>query len=395
MKAQTAFAAAFIAALFLPPLLLDRTSVVSQKENRNLAQRPAIIAEGGGINRNYFSQLDAWLGDRFGLREPLVALDSVVKNRLKSKYALTDRALEGKDGWIFLIDKNNGNLLPDFCKLNLLDENAILNIESNVHKTIEWCTNNGIKVLYLIAPNKHSVYTEYYPFDRPEGITRADQIVAAISRAGADCLFPRDLLFSKKAVAPFRMYFKVDSHWNALGAYYASEVICERIKSLFPNTHFPKISYCIGINDFSSVEGDLNPLLNKPDMEETGYVTVAPKGMNGAPYTSLPIRTSIKNHFEPTDAAFSEWYEYIDYSSFYEIASIYTRNKNANLPRALVFRDSFFRALEPFVSPLFSEVNYVWKDFTDADKEQILKYKPDIVIFERVERYAPNLGLVR
>ena len=47
MKAQTAFAAAFIAALFLPPLLLDRTSVVSQKENRNLAQKPAIIAGGG------------------------------------------------------------------------------------------------------------------------------------------------------------------------------------------------------------------------------------------------------------------------------------------------------------------------------------------------------------
>ena len=49
----------------------------------------------------------------------------------------------------------------------------------------------------------------------------------------------------------------------------------------------------------------------------------------------------------------------------------------------------------PFVSPLFSEVDYVWKDFTDADKKRILEYKPDIVIFERVERAAPNLGLVR
>ena len=60
-----------------------------------------------------------------------------------------------------------------------------------------------------------------------------------------------------------------------------------------------------------------------------------------------------------------------------------------------MFRDSFFTALEPFVSPLFSEVDYVWKDFTDSDKKRILEYKPDIVIFERVEWHAPNLGLVR
>lgn len=49
----------------------------------------------------------------------------------------------------------------------------------------------------------------------------------------------------------------------------------------------------------------------------------------------------------------------------------------------------------PYLSPLFSEVEYVWKDFTDADKKLILEYKPDIVIFEHVERHAPNLGLVR
>lgn len=60
-----------------------------------------------------------------------------------------------------------------------------------------------------------------------------------------------------------------------------------------------------------------------------------------------------------------------------------------------MFRDSFFIALEPFVSPLFSEVEYVFKLFTEADKERILEYKLDIVIFEHVERYAPNLGLVR
>ena len=386
MKAQTAFAAAFIAALFLPPLLLDRTSIVSQKENRNLAQKPAIIKD-GGMNRDYFSQLDAWLGDRFGLREPLVALDSVVKNRLESKYALTDRALEGKDGWIFYIDGKDGANLVDFYKLNLLDEATLSRIEDNVRETVEWCAEHGIKVLYFIAPNKHSVYSEYYPFDRPEGITRGDQIAAAINAGSADCLFPRDLLLEKKATAPFRLYFKTDTHWNSLGVYYAYEVLRGKIEALFPETQFPQITYRTEIQE-GAYRGDLISMLNKQGMEETGRVIITSEGMD-AEYFSMPPDANAK----PSNI--SVWYEYLEFGIPCGRTGVHTRGKNADLPRALVFRDSFFIALEPLVSPLFSEVEYVWKYFTDADKKRILEYKPDIVIFEHVERYAPNLGLVR
>ena len=381
MKAQTAFAVAFIAALFLPPLLFDRTSVVSQKENRNLAQKPAIIAD-GGMNKEYFSQFDAWLGDRFGLREPLVALDSVVKNRRKSKYALTDRALEGKDGWVFYIDGKDGANLVDFYKLNLLDEATFSRIEDNVRETVEWCAEHGIKVLYFIAPNKHSVYSEYYPFDRPEGITRGDQVAATINAGGADCFFPRDLLLEKKDSAPFRLYFKTDTHWNSLGAYYAYEVLRGKFEALFPEVQFPQITYRTEIQE-GAYRGDLIPMLNKPDMEENEYIQVTPDG-----------------------AEFEDFYKYIMPEgcnvspisliiSMPQFGSVRTYNKDSALPRALIFRDSFFNALEPFVSPLFSEVDYVRKDFMEADKERILEYKPDIVIFEHVERWAPNLGLVR
>ena len=387
MKAQTAFAAAFIAALFLPPLLLDRTSVVSQKENRNLAQKPAIIKD-GGMNREYFSQLDAWLSDRFGLREPLVALDSVVKNRLESKCSMTDRALEGKDGWIFYIDGKDGANLVDFYKLNLLDEATLSRIEDNIRETVAWCAEYGIKVLYLIAPNKHSVYSEYYPFDRPEGITRGDQVAAAINAGGADCLFPRDLLLEKKATAPFRLYFKTDTHWNPLGAYYAYEVLRGKIETLFPEVQFlDNNTYRTEIEP-GSFGGGLISMLNKQGMEETGRVIITSEGMD-AEYFSMPPDANAK----PSNI--SVWYEYLEFGIPYGRTGVWTRGKNADLPRALVFHDSFFAAMEPFVSPLFSEVEYVWKDFTETDKERILEYKPDIVIFERVEWYAPNLGLVR
>jgi len=57
-------------------------------------------------------------------------------------------------------------------------------------------------------------------------------------------------------------------------------------------------------------------------------------------------------------------------------------------PKVLVFRDSFFSALEPFF--MHSNVDMVthhsnW-DFIEIER-QITIEKPDVVIFEKVERY--------
>ena len=79
----------------------------------------------------------------------------------------------------------------------------------------------------------------------------------------------------------------------------------------------------------------------------------------------------------------SDFYEYLKNEGR---AGVHTKGTNENLPRALIFRDSFFSMLEPFTSPLFSESEYIWRNFRDSEKETILKYKPDILIFEIVER---------
>ena len=56
-----------------------------------------------------------------------------------------------------------------------------------------------------------------------------------------------------------------------------------------------------------------------------------------------------------------------------------------------VFSTAFFNALVPFMSPFFSEAEYVWKNFSGDDEELVRQYKPDIIIFEAVERYAPHI----
>ena len=55
--------------------------------------------------------------------------------------------------------------------------------------------------------------------------------------------------------------------------------------------------------------------------------------------------------------------------------------------KALVFRDSFFHSLEPYLSENFKEVVYLWKDYDQKNIEELLTvFKPDIVIEETAER---------
>jgi hypothetical protein len=59
---------------------------------------------------------------------------------------------------------------------------------------------------------------------------------------------------------------------------------------------------------------------------------------------------------------------------------------------AVIFRDSFFGALEPYISRQFHRSTYVWEKIK---YESLIKYvereKPDIVIEEVVERSLPYI----
>ena len=59
--------------------------------------------------------------------------------------------------------------------------------------------------------------------------------------------------------------------------------------------------------------------------------------------------------------------------------------------RAVVFRDSFFEQLLPYVAEHFGEAVYIVSYYDQKVMEQILdKFKPDVVIEEVVERNLKN-----
>ena len=269
--------------------------------------------------------------------------------------------IQGKNGWWFYIPEGDGNNLSDFYKTNLFDVESSLVFMNKISRTAEWCKEHKIAFLFVIGPNKHSVYEEFHYLKRPQGITRCDQITKIFDVLDVPYVFSRDFLISKKDDYNVPFYSECGTHWNSLGAYLTSILLKEKIKYIFPKTKFPELAYKITNIYQSSVDNVFNLIGLPADYQTSTAVTIEPENISSALYTY------IKN--EDTNG-------------------VHTKGTDETLPRALVFRDSFFILLEPFVSPLFSEVEYIYKHFSDEDKEYVLQYKPDIIIFESVERWA-------
>jgi hypothetical protein len=359
-KASFWFMLIFLAIISLPLVFIDRKSVVSEKENRALAVYPEIISNGSIMPINTLPKLfDSYINDRFGFRNLAVSLINKINKNVK---IINGNVVIGKENWLFYSSPEDGSNISDFFKVNLFSKIDLENLIKNIENRFAWCNDNGIKFFILIAPNKHNIYPEYYPIDRPEGITRTDQIINALpDNLKNIVIYPLNELMQNKS-KNYPLYYEIDTHWNASGAKCAFDVMFMKIKNDFPHIVFPEIIFTTEIS-YSSF-GDIVPM--------SGFASY---GKNTIP------------NVHPAEG----WETYYKYGKNEGNQGVITTNVNKTLPKAIIFRDSFFSALEPFISSIFEEAEYHWRWFNPTEKEYILKNKPDIIIWEIVERSVAGL----
>ena len=63
--------------------------------------------------------------------------------------------------------------------------------------------------------------------------------------------------------------------------------------------------------------------------------------------------------------------------------------KNANLPKVVVYRDSYFNLIMPYFSENFKECVYIWS--YEMTKEPVEKEKPDVIVLEMTEATLDRL----
>ena len=184
--------------------------------NERLSKTPVIIATDGKLNPDFLSDAAAWVGDHFYLRQELITLNNRLTATLLNTSGAEDVVL-GRDGWLYF-----GSTLDNYTGQNLMTERELFSAATNLELMANYCREQGKQFLFIIAPNKNSLYAENMPdtgvSDPRKDAENLHKELSARQVAYVD-LFA--LFDSQKET----LYFAHDSHWNSKGAALAADAI--------------------------------------------------------------------------------------------------------------------------------------------------------------------------
>ena len=201
------FLAIFFTFLAIPMCHISN-EVMSNQENRKLADWKPLISEKGDINFNFGKDFDAYFSDRFFLREPVTFIYKKIKIALSYKVIeINNIYYNKKTGWAFMrVWFEVADITPNMPA-----------ITTSIQKLYDFCNKNGIKLYIIVAPVKEEVYSDkIHPFAlrQQNGKIFTDMINKNIANIA---YFPIDLLKEKSKTE--YTYPKTDPHWSELGGF--------------------------------------------------------------------------------------------------------------------------------------------------------------------------------
>ena len=226
----------FCCMLPLPASVINRNTV-SEYENRTLAPFPGFISKDGLFNVRFGTQFEEFFKDHFRGRDRLLLLARKLEtyvNLVKRKRPFNENIVAGDGGFYFLRKENSIRNYQNLDSFSIAEMQQYL---QNLKRFDAWCRKHNAKFYYFIAPDKNRIYDEYLSFlpkVNPDSRSRAALWVKFIrENSSLNVFYPVDEL--KKHKEEGLLYYKADTHWNFLGAYYGYRIIMDTVKKDFPD----------------------------------------------------------------------------------------------------------------------------------------------------------------
>lgn len=346
-----------IAALVLGQgvIFFTYTKTMSSSENRKLAKFPSV----NPFHEEFAEDMDMYINDRIGLRE--YALKVYKKIDFYANLNLSNNVIAGKDGWLFLNSESDN--FKYFQRAQKYTPDKLNKVKALIDKNIKFCQDNGIELIIIIPPNKSTIYPEYYNKYIRKTAGKDNYLILKDylnkNLQNAHVVMPYDELMNEKENNT--LYHKTDNHWNTFGAYTAYKSLEKEIKKV--NKEYALLDESRIKKCEKDVVYDLETLSNNVKSA-------------GKKYESIHINGIDNITLEPNNKTVI-WHK--GYGG-------------EKAPNVLVINDSFMVELAPFISTGVSSLWHLWTYDADFSKvsDVILESKPDIIIWERLERYWFN-----
>ena len=343
----------FIAMITVPQFwfwcINGKETQVSNTENRELATKPELKLE---TILDFPKNFDDYYNDNLPFRKKLREYWTNFNYELFNT-TVDSRVLMGTNGMLFYRGDQSIEQAQGTVQFTLEDKKYILSkLKENVDKLKEM----GIDTYVLIAPNKENVYREYLPktIQIKSEISRTEDLINYIrENSDINIVYPKDELLRVKSRYPVYRWY--DTHWNKVGACIGAVSLQKKID--------PNFSYNFSKMKVAELEErDSRDLANFANLDETLYENLV---------------------------KVDDFYPDIEYKiEKHEKYEIYTSNSK-NKKTVLFIGDSFREDMREYFSKLYEKVVYVHRD--KYSKDILDKVKPNIVVFETVERYSVSL----
>lgn len=321
----------------------------------------------------WFQGLERWFNDRFGMRTGLVYYGARLQMQLLG-ISTNRKVILGHDGWLFLDEnfKVGNPILADFLGRSPFSSPQLARIAANLKQTQSALASCSIPFYFVMAPDKQSIYPEKVPVQRSRpSSSRADQLFEYL-RANVPELRTIDLrrpLLEEKLRQPRDLFLRTDTHWNKLGAFVAYREIASRLASdgVIPRTlRTDPTSYLIESIPFEGGDLAVSALFLPGYFED--------------------YRVLFKNKLARNSRLLDGPPKWVDKSNPQELE---TYANPAGRTTLLVYRDSFFSDLLPFIAEDFGHVFAVFKPATssEVDGRQVQQSGANVVLLEIVERH--------
>jgi hypothetical protein len=354
--------------IFITPSVFNFINLADKtNENRNLKPRPDFsfnnIENSGNPFIaayyeviNYKDEYDKYYTSNFSLKKPLFKPYYFIQKNILHKNPLPEKVVNGKDGWMFLGDSYS-NVISESRGLLKFNEKQVNLIRKNVLSATNYLKENDIFYYLAIAPNKHSIYGDKLFNTNYNGETKKTQVHNALSNYNLKLI---DLGKGFDEIEE-QLFFKTNTHWNDLGAYYGYKNLMKTIKREFKNIKSVSLNE-VDIETKISWKEDLTNMLDIRVKEIGEYYTIKnPKSQK------IKSRLTIPDNYKRKPETYERRYK-----------------SNSNDIKVLIFRDSFSTAMEKYLAESFGETVFIFSSI--IDKDLIQKEKPDLIIHEIIER---------
>jgi len=299
----------------------------------------------------------------FPLKADLFQLYSIIKKNIFIAPTIPSLVIESENGWLFLGNSfEDAKAMSESKGLLVFTKKELTILKANLLNKKKWLDKNNIKFYIAIAPNKHSVYGEMIPIKQYNRKTKLEQVDSICNSLNIDFINLGNK-FPKNQKRP--LYYKTDTHWNDLGAFYGFQATYEAIKKDYPSTTFkPYTLDSLNLTVSESVYvGDLNGMLKNKRTENHFSLNFKTPQNSTILEKRLPIPLNYNKNPNQYESRFMN---------------------SINKLKIIILHDSFMPFYSKYIKENFGETLFIWNH--RFEKELIQSEKPDILYYEIVER---------